>query len=481
MLVTPRRLHALTSLRFVAAAMIVCLHLTGNFGVSTTWAATFSLGQGVTFFFILSGFILTYVYPTLDASGARGFLIARFARLWPAHLATFGLVFLLLPAYLRSSGAGYSVPAALTNLGMVHAWLPVWDSFLSFNSVSWSISTELALYLCFPLLIRDWRRTWLPKLACSALLVVGMVALSNWLGLRRADPFEPGPNIEGMVYIGPIANLFLFSLGMATCLGWRRFAPTLRLTLVSGTVLELAALALAIWTIYSTRTVSMIAYGAAPWIGPAGQFWLEQNGLSWISFPLLIFVLAMERGLVSRLLSLPACVLLGEMSYSVYLVHQPLLRWSAYARDTLTGVPNELLLAIFWLATLSLSWLLWRVIERPSRRLLVEWLTPSALSKPARWRRWRLSEAVAVGTLALALVVPLSALARVWPPSIADGTLIRLGGNASIFVVEDGRKRPFLDWDSYLRHGGTPDGANVLVLSEGDFAAVPQGVPIPSN
>ena len=49
-----------------------------------------ALGQGVSFFFVLSGFILTFVYPTLDTGReVRGFWLARFARIWPAYMATF--------------------------------------------------------------------------------------------------------------------------------------------------------------------------------------------------------------------------------------------------------------------------------------------------------------------------------------------------------------------------------------------------------
>jgi peptidoglycan/LPS O-acetylase OafA/YrhL len=75
------------------------------------------LVQGVSFFFVLSGFILTYVYPSLDAPGAvRRFLVARVARIWPAHLAT-----LLLAVWLMRS---HSPPLpAIANVTMLHGWI----------------------------------------------------------------------------------------------------------------------------------------------------------------------------------------------------------------------------------------------------------------------------------------------------------------------------------------------------------------------
>jgi peptidoglycan/LPS O-acetylase OafA/YrhL len=78
-------------MRFFAAAMIVVFHSGGRL------TTLFALEQGVSFFFVLSGFILTYVYPTLSGGHRlRDFYVARVARIWPAHLATFLLLLCLI-------------------------------------------------------------------------------------------------------------------------------------------------------------------------------------------------------------------------------------------------------------------------------------------------------------------------------------------------------------------------------------------------
>src|SRR5690242_19654398 len=87
-----KKLYALTSLRFVAAALIVLGHSQGTFGIPKDAWAPFVMSQGVSFFFVLSGFILTYVYPSLKLFGIRRFLLARFARIWPAHITAFILL-----------------------------------------------------------------------------------------------------------------------------------------------------------------------------------------------------------------------------------------------------------------------------------------------------------------------------------------------------------------------------------------------------
>src|SRR5688500_18317145 len=93
-----KKIDALTSLRFVAAALIVLHHSRGLFDFDQSLGDPFQLSQAVSFFFVLSGFILTYVYPSLGDTGARRFFLARVARIWPAHVAAFLLIVALVPS-----------------------------------------------------------------------------------------------------------------------------------------------------------------------------------------------------------------------------------------------------------------------------------------------------------------------------------------------------------------------------------------------
>src|SRR6476620_1599615 len=140
----PRKLDSLTALRFIAAAAIVVHHSADNFGFSAQPGGRFLLGQAVSFFFVLSGFILTYVYPRLDSRTARRrFWLARFARVWPAHFAAFVVLWLVLQRPQRFPTGVSTWWLGLLNVMLVHAWVPVWNVFFSFNAVSWSISTEV--------------------------------------------------------------------------------------------------------------------------------------------------------------------------------------------------------------------------------------------------------------------------------------------------------------------------------------------------
>ncbi len=96
--VSMKQIKCLTSLRFFAAAKIVVFHSVNAFRGLGQGKIPFPLGQGVSFFFVLSGFILTYVYPSLSGSHRiRDFYVARIARIWPAHFVTFLLLLWLIP------------------------------------------------------------------------------------------------------------------------------------------------------------------------------------------------------------------------------------------------------------------------------------------------------------------------------------------------------------------------------------------------
>src|SRR5262245_7472899 len=90
------RLDALTALRFFAAAAVVIHHSRGLF-LPQALGGWLLAKFGVSFFFVLSGFILVHVYPELPTGrSVVRFWMARVARLWPLHLVSIGLLFVLV-------------------------------------------------------------------------------------------------------------------------------------------------------------------------------------------------------------------------------------------------------------------------------------------------------------------------------------------------------------------------------------------------
>jgi peptidoglycan/LPS O-acetylase OafA/YrhL len=295
------KLDALTGLRFLAAALILVHHSTILWIPIPLW----SFGHGVSLFFVLSGFILAYVYPRLEDSGAiKRFLVLRAARIWPAHVTT-----LFLAAF------AFSLPLLtwqfVANVTMLQGWIPSEPWYFSYNAPSWSISTEFGFYLAFPFLIGRWHTTWWWKWPATAVLVAVLVVAGKEAGLPN---YVVGPEVtlHGLLYINPLARLFEFTTGMATysCFAWLR-PRAAGLGFVWGSVIELAALALVAFSIihYPVLRWALQYLHIVTW-----REWLGHTG-SVFFIPFLIISLGLGLGVVSRLLSTKLAVLLGELSY----------------------------------------------------------------------------------------------------------------------------------------------------------------------
>lgn len=172
-----RMLGALTSLRFPLALHVALYHTVRPFGRWGVFAPLMASGySAVSFFFLLSGFILTYSHAAEYERGlgsARRFWMARFARIYPVYLLG-----VLLAAYVDRNLFAYSIErkALLASFVMVQSW----SSRLvqNFYVPAWSLSCEAFFYLVFPFLLLRLRRS--SRVAClwsiAACTAVAMAA-----------------------------------------------------------------------------------------------------------------------------------------------------------------------------------------------------------------------------------------------------------------------------------------------------------------
>ena len=368
----PKLLKSLTTLRFFAAIMIVVHHSKGSFGFHSPWLLALPTGQAVSFFFVLSGFVLTYVYKSFDKPRAiRNFLIARLGRIWPLHLATLLLVFLLFPAPLRTPG-GKDVPSIIfANIFLIQGWIPVWKYYFSYNWLSWAVSTEFAFYLIFPFLIRNWESTWHIKLFGTFLLALGTICCVNFFQIPMGDTAESIGEVGyiGLLYIGPLGRLFEFTLGMAVAAIYRKILSLYRLGKTSGTIMEIIALGMAVGIISFTPVIARIISVHCPWVGIGGVQWLVNGGLPCAFFGFLIFVMAMEKGLLSTsVFSGRILTKLGDMSLAIYLLHQILVRYYQWRFEENLLMSEWLAYGYYWIFVLLGSYLLVELIEQPCRK-----------------------------------------------------------------------------------------------------------------
>ncbi|MCS0501308.1 acyltransferase family protein [Ancylobacter mangrovi] len=364
------KLAPLTGLRFFASAAIVYFHIQGSYG---TERISFPLANGVMLFFVLSGFIITYVYPELpDQKVVIRYLTARFARIWPLHLTCFFLTIIL---YIGWQGSPEQTKNAVINVLLLHAWVPFLSVIFSFNSVSWTISVEAFFYVMFPLLIANFGRTWIWKLSFAFGLGLMMCAITAYAGV----PISGGPNqVIGttLLSVNPLARLFEFISGMCCCLAWRRYGHLMPRSFAAASVIEVALIAFMLWYGLNVSAVSW-AIGQATF--PPFGWWLNFGPALLPCAVALIFVLASGHGVVGWVLGTRPLVFLGEISFATYMVHQIVQNSFTYHFSALQGMPSWLALPTYLLTTFIASTVLFLVVERPARN----WITGrSRLRRP---------------------------------------------------------------------------------------------------
>ena len=327
----------LTGIRGLAAIWVVLFHMSYD-----TPVPVIRFGyMGVDVFFILSGFVLSYGYAhrLIDFRAYIQFLGARLTRIYPLHLVTLcalGLIVISAPEYFmrypladQRWGASSFVASALLVQNWAH-WLPT-----CWNTPAWSLSAEMFAYFTLPVFLGLTQR-W-QGVAAPLVLAFGSLGLL-YVALRFAGIHDL--NVTGTP--GMLRMACEFACG---CLLYRAFlngVPTLPsiVGLMAGGLLLAAC---------SSNQADFLALPA---------------------FALIILIAAQGRGLMASFLSSRPMVLLGEISYSIYLVHWILLQQSnrMLSGTTLT-IPEKAGWAAGFIAfTLFVATVTFRFIEQPARR-----------------------------------------------------------------------------------------------------------------
>ncbi len=341
------RLFTLEGLRFLATLHLFIFHYGQDF-FQGSWAffkPFISAGYySTSIFFILSGFILTYVYIGPNKQHlkikTRHFYLKRLFRLYPFHLL--GYVLVILPLILGTSIESVEVFKSTYNLFLVHAWIPITDIILSFNRVSWSASALLFFYLSFPLLIR--MIAGLKKTGClkAAVMFWGITFIISLI----PGVLYPGNNDAAYIFhFNPLVRFFEFGIGVFAgkfyILQANRHSKTGMVIFVL--LLNIAACALS----SSIRHVWVLT----------GMFSLLQAAL--------IYVVVTDGSICSKFFSHPVMRVLGQSSIAFYFLHGPLfscfsklielLQWWNWFE--VSGSPLELYLRFCrYFANSTLTW-----------------------------------------------------------------------------------------------------------------------------
>jgi peptidoglycan/LPS O-acetylase OafA/YrhL len=304
-------LPALTGIRFYAALAVFLSHVTviPGMGAMAGQRLFFNAGVvGVSFFFVLSGFILTYNYGDVFRGGVaagdyKRFVWDRLTKIYPVHLAA--LLF-MVPLQVMSPNLPLDWRAVPFHLTMTQCFWPLSEpTFHKYLNVpSWSISCEWFFYLLAPLAMffaLGGSRRWVLVVATGLYVaVIGLVLsqgdYSAYSRLYHVSWFAPSRFIEFL------AGVFLARAFMA--------APG-RLSAQGSVLAQIAGAGLLV--------AGALAREHAPWPLHGGLLYVPGSAL-------LILGLAYGRGLLASHLSRPWLNRLGLASFALYLIHIPILR-----------------------------------------------------------------------------------------------------------------------------------------------------------
>jgi peptidoglycan/LPS O-acetylase OafA/YrhL len=367
-----KQIGALTSLRGIAALVVVVHHFayytlpqTGKF--LSSYSHFFKNGYlCVDFFFILSGFIMAYVYTNdfygqVNKSDYWKYLRARFARIYPLHLFTLlVLVSLELIKMITLGNAftgKFSLMALAANIFLLQAFdlscPPLFWCGTYWNEPAWSISVEFVTYTFFPFILY-----FILRLNPRGDLIFYVCTL---LALFLLIKFTRG-NLDSIIGLPSIARCSLESvLGIITYKVYQR-------------------------SNYQSRVIpTAITAVSMVWILGVMHSWTDNyRGIhDWSILPacslLILGVSNQSHRASAKILSSKTLIYLGTISYSIYMVHwclSELLKifWLSKLDPTfdhgLSLTQCLIGLMLFLLTTISASSMTYKFIEVPMRTYL---------------------------------------------------------------------------------------------------------------
>lgn len=360
----------ITFTRFIAALSVIYFHYSPqHFGLLDDLIKAGPIA--VNYFFSLSGFILAIAYITPSPSNsntsplkAKPFYIARFARIYPLYILA------LIPVVLANTQK-IELPSLGLTATLLQAWIPGscpnsihWQECpLAYNSPGWSLSVEFFFYACFPLIAG-----LIYRFSLSKMLYIG---LAIWLatqlvhtGLLNSESYSAKNTVHDFIYYHPLMHINSFVLGIivGVFIKKKQHQHTTKIPLFNAYAL-FGILAI------SATISALIIY--KPNINTLLGFNIDYtNGLIAPLFLLIIVLLTLHQGLVTRLFRLKTLILLGEASFAMYILQRPV--YGIYSKLIASHIElSDTIHFYLYLALLiAISIISFLLIETPARKAI---------------------------------------------------------------------------------------------------------------
>ncbi|MDY3521217.1 acyltransferase [Riemerella anatipestifer] len=304
----------LTFTRFIVAVLLVFFHYHHNKIFVTNFDFIEKLkphlNLGVSYFYVLSGFVMMLAYGNRSYVSSKEYYINRIARIYPLHILSLALVIMVSLLISIRYIEFYHFPDIsfiLKNIFLVQSWFP--QSALTLNYPSWSISVELFFYLCFPVLFNFFINKNHIKVVAPIIILFWLASqvLMNlfYLSPSYNDTIEGGKDfsIEHLfLFYNPLFHLNQFCIGL---LFGKYFINNYQKVKNNYDIAIIVVFTVTCIMVYCFRDL------------------LVHNGLIAVNFAVLIFFISANEGKITRLFRKKIFVYLGEISFAIYLLQKP--------------------------------------------------------------------------------------------------------------------------------------------------------------
>jgi len=302
-----KKIHfpGLNGVRFIAALLVIIDHtelFKSYLGMPTLWANSYSayLGAfGVSIFFVLSGFLITYLLLEEQKEAPiqiKHFYIRRVLRIWPLYYLIVVLGFFIVPhiGFLQvptySAGMGDSLGRFLLFAGLSANVAFVYLPTVAFANILWSVAVEEQFYLIWPHVVK-FKRT---LLWIMLLLIVGYLALKFFAG-------EVDSKFEELVIRTRFSSMIIGGIG-----AYLLFHQSSILNFVYNRFLQLGLIGLFVLLLSNTLEFKSFA-------------WIQDELISLVLCGLIINIASNRQSLVH--LENPVFSYFGKLSYGLYVYH----------------------------------------------------------------------------------------------------------------------------------------------------------------
>jgi len=339
------RIEQLTFSRFLAAFAVVFFHFGKNIFPFSHPFFHFMVKEGglsVSYFFILSGFVMMIAYGDRQKINAADYFKNRVARIYPVYFIGILMVVLFTFFVLKQLPSFYEI---FLNIFAIQAWVP--PKLMSLNFPGWSLSVEFFFYLIFPFLFNHFYRKKKTFTIFITIILLWLFSLVffNW-GMKGNINMINEKTTSNFLNGFPVLHLNEFMIGNLAGIYFREKLQN------AYKNYDWVLMLIVVIFILMLKFQLPVNYN---------------NGFMAVIFVPFILFLSLNTGYITKLFNHQFLIYLGEISYSIYILHYPVFIFTKWILQKVKILGDLKVFCVYIVVLLLASAFSYSYIETPLR------------------------------------------------------------------------------------------------------------------